>query len=124
MNYNEKRKANRLPVDLFLGISQLFKQDNEVIRGVEAPIEVIDISRGGIGFLTESELPVGYYFNAKIQFDKDEDHVFYSVVKILRCREYKGKLKLYGCEFIGFPPVLNYIFDDLEEKMAKLEDEN
>lgn len=122
MNYNEKRRADRLPVDLFLGISQLFKQDNEVISGVDAPIEVIDISRGGIGFLTESELPVGYYFNAKIQFDKDEDHVFYSVVKIIRCREHYGKEKLYGCEFVGFPPVLNYIFDELEEKIPKKEE--
>lgn len=119
MNFNEKRKAERLPVDLFIGISELFKQDNEVIQNVDAPIEVIDISRGGLGFLSESELPVGYYFNAKIQCQEDEDYVFYSVIKILRCREYKGRLKLYGCEFVGFPPVLNYIFDELERKMKE-----
>lgn len=123
MAYSEKRRANRLPIDLFIGISELFKQDNEVIRHVDAPIEVIDISRGGIGFLTESELPVGYYFNAKIQAENDEKYVFYSVIKILRCREYKGKLKLYGCEFVGFPPVLNYIFDELEQKMKESEKE-
>ena len=50
MTFDEKRKAKRLPIDLFLGISELFKQDNEIIKNVNAPIEVVDISRGGIGF--------------------------------------------------------------------------
>ena len=31
MEFTEKRKAERLPVDLILGVSELFRQDNEVI---------------------------------------------------------------------------------------------
>ena len=58
MEFMEKRKAERLPVDLILGVSELFKQDNEVIKNVNAPIEVVDISRRGIGFHSESDLPL------------------------------------------------------------------
>ena len=43
MEYTEKRKAERLPIDLILGVSELFKQDNEFIKNVNAPIEVYDI---------------------------------------------------------------------------------
>ena len=66
MEFMEKRKAERLPVDLILGVSELFKQDNEVIKNVNAPIEVVDISRRGIGFHSESDLPLEFYFNARI----------------------------------------------------------
>ena len=119
MDYKEKRKAERLPIDLILGVSELFRQDNEVIKNVNAPIEVVDISRGGIGFHSESDLPLEFYFNAKIQVTDDVNSVFYSVVKIVRKAVLDEKNYSYGCEFVGFPPVLNYIFDDLEEKIAK-----
>ena len=117
MEYTEKRKAERLPIDLILGVSELFKQDNEFIKNVNAPIEVLDISRGGIGFHSESELPVGYYFNARIQVTDDLHSAFYTVVKIIRKSYVDDKVHSYGCEFVGFPSVLNYIFDDFEKKI-------
>ena len=116
MEYTEKRKAERLPIDLILGVSELFKQDNEFIKNVNAPIEVLDISRGGIGFHSESELPVGYYFNARIQVTDDLHSAFYTVVKIIRKSYVDDKVHSYGCEFVGFPSVLNYIFDDFKRK--------
>ena len=114
MEYTEKRKAERLPIDLILGVSELFKQDNEFIKNVNAPIEVLDISRGGIGFHSESELPVGYYFNARIQVTDDLHSAFYTVVKIIRKSYVDDKVHSYG-----FPSVLNYIFDDFEKKIAE-----
>ena len=119
MEYTEKRKAERLPIDLILGVSELFKQDNEFTKNVNAPIEVLDISRGGIGFHSESELPVGYYFNARIQVTDDLHSAFYTVVKIIRKSYVDDKVHSYGCEFVGFPSVLNYIFDDFEKKIAE-----
>ena len=119
MEFMEKRKAERLPVDLILGVSELFKQDNEVIKNVNAPIEVLDISRRGIGFHSESDLPLEFYFNARIQVTDDLHSAFYCVVKIVRKTQIDEKTFSYGCEFVGFPPVLNYIFDDFEEKIAK-----
>ncbi len=123
MEMNEKRKAERLPIDLILGVSELFKQDNEVIKNVNAPIEVHDISRRGIGFYTETDMPLEYYFNARIQVTDDRHSAFYCVVKIIRKSKLDETTFSYGCEFVGFPPVLNYIFDDFEEKMAKKKQE-
>ncbi len=119
MAFDEKRKAKRLPIDLFLGISELFKQDNEIIKNVNAPIEVVDISRGGIGFITESDLPLDFYFNSRIQISNDKDSFFYCVVKIIRKSEYHDGRFIYGCEFVGFPPVLNYMFDEFESRMRE-----
>ena len=119
MEYTEKRKAERLPIDLILGVSELYKQDNEFSKNVNAPIEVLYITRGGKGFHSESELPVGYYFNARIQVTDDLHSAFYTVVKIIRKSYVDDKVHSYGCEFVGFPSVLNYIFDDFEKKIAE-----
>ena len=117
-NGAEKRRAERLPIDLFLGISELFKQDNEVIKDAFAPIEVVNISRGGIGFVSTGLFPIGYYFNARIQLSDDKNSAFYCVIKIIRASETDGGI-MYGCEFVGFPSVLDYIFDEFEKKIAE-----
>lgn len=112
--YVEKRRAKRVPVSLRLEVSSLFKQDQERVENVCAPIDVINVSKAGIGFRTESILPVGYYFNAALELLDRDDAVFYCVVKILREVEQGDGSREYGCEFIGFPSILEYIFDELE----------
>lgn len=115
----EKRKHKRVPIRLDLEISSLFRQNNEQIINVDAPIDVCNISRGGIGFVSKSELPVGFYFNARIQVDdRDDDSAFYCVVEIIRRQPAEDGRIEYGCQFIGFPSVLNYIFDELDKKEA------
>lgn len=114
----EKRRSKRFPVDLILEISSLFKQDNVKVDNVNAPIEVINVSRNGIGFKSESILPLDFYFNAKIQLG-DENSCLYSVVKIVRIEEIEKNIYLYGAEFIGLASVLMYIFDEYEEKISK-----
>ena len=112
---DEKRRSKRLDVSLNLDISSLFRQDNIRVDHIDAPIEVINISKDGIGFKSKSVLPVEYYFNAKLQLG-DKDSTLYSVVKIIRQEpEEDGDFK-YGAEFVGMPSVLNYIFDEFEER--------
>lgn len=112
----EKRRYKRLPVTLTLEISSLFKQDYEKIEGVDAPIHVTDISKGGIGFVSTSDFPLDYYFNACVQLG-DEDAKLFTVIKLLR-KDYldDGEI-LYGCELVGVAPVLSYIFEDYEKKL-------
>lgn len=117
---NEKRRSKRLPVELVLEISSLFKQDNVQVIEVHAPIEVTNISKTGIGFLTKSVLPLDYYFNAKIVLG-DEESALYTVVKIVRSEAVGKKIFSYGCEFIGMAPVLSYIFDEYEAKLEEME---
>lgn len=112
----EKRKSKRLPIALELSVSSLFKQDNVKVDVKDAPIIVTDISKGGIRFESESILPVGYYFNAKLEMGA-KDSILYTVVKIIRSAEGDAGRIVYGCEFVGLAPVLGYIFDEYEAKM-------
>lgn len=114
----EKRKTKRLPVKMELNVSSLFRQDNVKVELKDTPLYVTDISRGGIGFECDAILPIGYYFNAKLQLGEG-DSVLYTVVKIIRGMEGKDNMTAYGCEFVGLAPVLGYIFDEFEEKFAK-----
>ncbi|TAH68870.1 MAG: PilZ domain-containing protein [Anaerolineaceae bacterium] len=106
----EKRKSKRMPIKLSLEISDLYKQDYVHVININAPIEVLNISMSGIGFRSESTLPIGYYFNASINLgDKETLH---SVVKIIRSQPINDKLTMYGCEFVGMPEILSFIFDN------------
>ncbi len=109
----DKRRSKRLDVDMKLNISNLFKQDNVLIGNIDAPIHVVNISKNGIGFQSEAILPVGYYFNAKIDLG-NSDSSLYTVVQIMRT-EKRDDTFYYGCEFIGLAPVLDFIFDDFEK---------
>lgn len=116
----EKRRAKRMQVELSLKISSLFMQDNIKVENIDAPINVIDISKCGIGFITESVLPLNYYFNATINLG-DEDATLYCVVKIIRTLELDDGMHLYGCEMIGLAPVLSFIFDNYEKTLEASE---
>ncbi|MCI8626738.1 MAG: PilZ domain-containing protein [Lachnospiraceae bacterium] len=115
-DFSEKRRAKRVPIELKLTVSSLFRQDNDQVGDVDAPIEVMNVSRTGIGFQTESVLPLGYYFNAVLHLLDREDARFHCVVKIIREETQTDGKKLYGCEFVGFPSILDYIFEELEEQ--------
>ena len=114
----EKRKFKRLPVEMKLEISSLFKQDNVLLSDIDAPIHVTDVSKGGIGFTSASNLPLGFYFNACIQLGEADDARLYCVVKIIRKESQPTGENAYGCELIGVAPVLAYIFEDYEKKLA------
>lgn len=114
---DDRRKAKRMPVTLSLEILNLYKQDNVQVSNLHAPIEVINVSKTGIAFLTESVLPLGYYFNANINLGEGED-TLHTVVEIVRCQQQEDKKTMYGCEFIGMATVLSYVFDEYDEKIS------
>ncbi|MBE5937753.1 MAG: PilZ domain-containing protein [Lachnospiraceae bacterium] len=110
----EKRRARRVPVFIELEVSSVFKQDNERVTLEDTPIELTDISKMGIGFVTKGKLPIGYYFNAKINLGSSPSSL-YCVVKIVREQKIDDTTTKYGCEFVGFPSVLNYIIDEYQK---------
>ncbi len=118
MQGSEKRRSKRLDVDLSLNISNLFKQDNVFIKNIDSPIHVDNISKHGIGFTSKAELPMEYYFNAKIRLGS-ETSLLYTVVKIVRIDKQDDGLIYYGCEFIGLAPILDFIFDDYESQIEE-----
>lgn len=115
----EQKRCKRIPVQISLNISDLFKQDNVKIKNIDAPIEVKNISKTGVGFETEAILPVGYYFNAKIQLGNQESSL-YVVLQIVRAEEREGRM-FYGSQFVGRAEILDFIFDNYDEGFGELE---
>ena len=111
----EQRRSKRIPVYMELEVSSLFKQDNVKVGNIHAPIEVQNISRRGIGFNTQSILPIGYYFNARLEME-GEDENLNCVVKIVRQAKTEDGCYFYGCEFVGMASVFDYIFEDIEKR--------
>ncbi|WP_034210574.1 PilZ domain-containing protein [Lachnospira multipara] len=113
----EKRRHRRVEADLKLVVSTLFKQNNVKIQNVDSPIRVINISKSGIGFESQSVFPIGFYFNAALRLG-DEDSVLYCVVKIIRCQQLEDPdYYSYGCEFVGMSSILDYIFEEYEDEI-------
>lgn len=111
----ERRRAKRMPVTLSLEILNLYKQDNVKVSNLNAPIEVINISKTGIGFRTESVLPIGYYFNASINLGNED--TLHCVIQIIRSQPDEDNKTIYGCEFVGMANVLSYIFDEYDRRL-------
>lgn len=56
----DKRRHKRVKVKLNLVVSNIFDQNADMIK-IDSPIEVKDVSRSGIGFITKSILPMNYF---------------------------------------------------------------
>lgn len=110
----EQRKSKRTSMKMSLEVSSLFKQDNVKVSNLHAPIEICNISKSGIGFATESTLPIGYYFNARLEFLKTGE-ALNCVVRIVRQGKSEDGRNFYGCEFVGMASVFDYIFEDMEK---------
>ena len=117
----ENRRSQRVPAFMHLQVSSVFKQNNVHVSNLNAPIEVIDISKYGIGFVTKSILPIGFYFDLRLQFEDGRDSVN-CVVRIVRRKQRDDGFSVYGCEFIGMSPVFDYIFDGTGKSCINKED--
>ncbi len=113
----ERRKFKRYPTHISIRIESLFKQDYDKIDDVNEDIEVVDVSKSGIGFESKHILPLNYYFNAKIIFD--EDKYFYSVLKIIRIIKVEDDAFHYGCEFIGLADILSNSVEEYGDFIEK-----
>jgi len=113
----DRRKYRRLPIELHLEVDEVFKQDYIVIRDLNASVSVFDISRNGMGFISEASLPLGYYFHGKINLgDGDFFHV---VIQIVRAHIAENNAKVYGAEFIGLAPLLADKVDHYDRRLNK-----
>lgn len=112
----EKRRYKRLPVKLNLEVSEVFKQDNDVISDLNTEIDVFDISKAGIGFTAATYIPIGYYFNATIVLDSSDQKIL-TVVKILHRAEREDGVYRYGCEFVGLAGIFDFVFEDYEKAL-------
>lgn len=111
----ERRKYKRLPIELHLEVDEVFKQDYVVIKNLNASVSVFDISRSGIGFISEASLPLGYYFRGRINLGDND--FFYVVIQIVRAHISENDSKVYGAEFVGLAPFLAAKVDKYEKSI-------
>ena len=111
----DRRRYKRLPIELHLEVDEVFKQDYIVIQDLNASVSVFDISRNGIGFISEASLPLGYYFRGRINLGDGD--FFYVVLQIIRAHNTENKSKVYGAEFVGLAPFLAAKVDKYEKKL-------
>ena len=112
----EMRREKRWPAKLNLEISNLFKQDHVKVENINAPIEVIDVSKAGIGFRSASVLPMGYYFNARLTLSENDS--LNCVVRIIR-QQKSGDDYIYGCEIVGTASIMDYVINDYAASLQK-----
>ncbi len=107
----ERRRNKRLPFHMNLEITDLFKQNHIEMNRLHQKIEIVDISKSGLAFISDEDLPINYYFDAKILMP---EHKFFScVIKIIRKENLSEGYK-FGCEFVGLADILAKNIDDYE----------
>ncbi len=111
----ETRRSQRIPIDMHLEVFSIFKQNHVHVNNINASIDIVDISKHGIGFVSKNVFPIGFYFDSKLYF-KDNNNSIKCVIRIVRRKKREDGLTLYGCEFVGLSPVFDYIFDDIQKE--------
>lgn len=115
----EMRREKRWPSSIELEVSSLFNQDNVKIEALKEPIEVINVSKAGIGIRSAERLPLNYYFNARLVFSEKE--CLNCVVKLIR-EQPKDGLYEYGCEIVGTASIMDYVINDYAATLIKEDD--
>lgn len=94
-NMEERRKNKRTAMESRLVIKRL-DGDNPV----EVAIEIVDVSKTGVGFTAKQLLQIGEVYESYLTiWTKEVLHAFLQIVRI----ELKGSDYVYGAVFIGMP---------------------
>ena len=115
---DEKRRNKRLELHVTVELESLRVGDVTTVRYTD--VDVVDISRSGIGFVSSHELEIGTHYNTRVQiWTKEELKV---VVEIVRKQEMEDGKTRYGAFFVGLTDAdalkidIYQIFNDREGK--------
>lgn len=91
----ERRRSKRTQLQSTLIIKRLDGATAE-----EVSIDVIDVSKGGVGFTCNTPLNIGAVYESYLTiWTKEVLHAFLQIVRI----ELKGDEYIYGSTFVGLP---------------------
>ena len=106
----ERRKSKRTQLQSKIVVKRL---DNGVQE--ELDIEVVDVSKSGVGFNCDTPLTIGAVYEAYLTIWTKE--VLHAILEIVRI-EKKGDTIAYGAIFVGMPEMdaaRNEVYQTVEE---------
>lgn len=91
----ERRKSRRTKLD-----SRLIMKRLDDGKSNEVQIEILDVSKSGVGFFCNEKLFIGEVYESFLTiWTKEVLHAFLQIVRI----EMKGDKFIYGATFVGMP---------------------
>ncbi len=94
----EKRNDRRMDLSAKLLIKNMNDTDSQV---EEASIEVLDVSKSGVGFICDTPLSIGAVYETQLKIWTDE--VIHAFLKVVRIEQTKDERYMCGTIFIGLP---------------------
>lgn len=95
----ERRKNRRMDLTAKIVIKRL----DQKIQPLEVDIEVLDVSRSGIGFLCQVPLEIGAVYESYLTIWTKE--VLHTFLEIVRIEKQEDGIFRYGAIFIGMSEV-------------------
>lgn len=94
----ENRKAARLEIDMTIALYDITK--NQSIKDAEKfPVEVMNISKSGIGFTTKCSIEISSFYKARLNFPtKDTMDV---IIRVVRSQTLEDGRVMFGGTFVG-----------------------
>lgn len=112
----EKRSHKRLDIDVFLILKNI-DATHSTDKEVEVSVEITDISRNGLGFITDVILDIHSFYDVKLQLWTKE--ILPLVIDIVRSDVRPNGLYKYGASFVGMmesEALKIDIYDMIQEK--------
>lgn len=89
----EKRKAKRIPLEANLAMNRIDGGKGEIV-----PIQILDVSKSGLGFECARELEMGSVYDIElVLWTKEKINTFITIIR----RDTKGNKTVYGATFVG-----------------------
>ena len=92
----ERRRASRVPINVTLSLNGI-SDENDACEQKDISVETVDISKGGIAFITKRTLKKGTFYNTSIQMPNHE--ILDVVIEIVRQQPDKNGEIMYGSRF-------------------------
>lgn len=92
----ERRRSKRLDLDVSVQLERLDTDGMTTLKFIH--VDVVDVSKTGIGFTATQKLEAGTYYDMKLQIWTKE--VIDAVVEIVRVEENENGYR-YGAIFVG-----------------------
>lgn len=89
----EKRKAKRIPLEGNLAMNRVDGGKSEIV-----PIQIVDVSKSGIGFECGRELELSAVYEIElVLWTKERINTFINIIR----RDKKDTKTIYGATFVG-----------------------